>query len=298
MHDTKAAKKLLIKDIAVILLMIISFFLMVFNVNYFLWFFHQNSEKFGVCVYIFALFYLPQILFIVIFLGRWIYLKGKERKPIEGANAANAKNASQLAVSALSAVDFENTVSAADSGNVSPSALTPIARKINLVKEILFMIFVHIFADVHFMVIMVPIILILSFLNDLGMIISGFVILMLFFIVLTRLMILPVLYDFWGEQTQSEIIRKFIYSLKNSVKTRILVLFLCFVFYLIGNMIFSIQLRPDEWRTELLNIDVTIIQIIQAAIGSLICSIIFGLVGDYLVLFSYWWLKRRFKGSI
>ena len=87
---------------------------------------------------------------------------------------------------------------------------------------------------------------------------------------------LPLLYSFLSKNSQSRLIKKFIYALKNKIIVKFFILFLSIIPCLIFNML----TKPDD-----------------ILFSFLVFCLILGLFGSYLFLFLWWEVEKWWKND-
>ncbi len=87
---------------------------------------------------------------------------------------------------------------------------------------------------------------------------------------------LPLLYSFLSKNSQSRLIKKFIYALKNKIIVKFFILFLSIIPCLIFNML----TKPDD-----------------ILFSFLVFCVILGLFGSYLFLFLWWEVEKWWKND-
>lgn len=102
-------------------------------------------------------------------------------------------------------------------------------------------------------------------------------------IIIARLFILPVFYNWFKNIAKDKYIQDFLYKLRYSRKTKLLVLFLSPIPFII-----EIYLLSNGYTTILKEL---LREIATLYIYSLFC----GLLGSYVVLFIYWFIEDKIK---
>lgn len=101
-------------------------------------------------------------------------------------------------------------------------------------------------------------------------------------IMIIRLFVLPIFYNLLKNHTKDKYIQKFLYKLKYSAKTKLLILILSPIPFIIEFLAIFGSVKSG---LELL-----------AGIGTLyLYSLFCGLFGSYLVLFIYWYIEDKIK---
>ena len=133
-------------------------------------------------------------------------------------------------------------------------------------------------ADISFIVKKILAIGLLFLLEDKD--ILGYIFLFLFiFMLLIRLIILPVLYSYLEKNSQYDIVKKFIFGIKTSWFLKLFTLLIAFV---LSTIIINIDFLDISFNLFYLK-------------KCLIASLLFGLVGSYLILFLYWFIVDIIK---
>ena len=99
-------------------------------------------------------------------------------------------------------------------------------------------------------------------------------------LVFLRLLVLPIYYNWLEKRTQNELIKIFIQRLRYSFVTKIFMLF---------PISYVITILCDKLMNWHLNIN------IFAIIPYIVISILLGSMGNYLVLFAYWFIVDLYK---
>ena len=114
---------------------------------------------------------------------------------------------------------------------------------------------------------------------------SAIVLLVILFILIriAKFFILPIMYNFLEKKSTSKFVQKFVYNLKYKLKYKIiLILFL--------HAMTLVFLQRDIFQIS--NTNIILLYIIKF-LSPLILTIPIGLIGNYLVLFLYWYIKEK-----
>ena len=90
---------------------------------------------------------------------------------------------------------------------------------------------------------------------------------------------LPLLYSFLSKNSQSRLIKKFIYALKNKIIVKFFILFLSIIPFLIWNKFNDSLFKKEIWS------------------DFFFFCIVFGLFGSYLFLFLWWEVEKWWRND-
>lgn len=147
----------------------------------------------------------------------------------------------------------------------------------NIFKNILCLIIIHIFANIGSCVILLLGIVMLSRFGDrtpidYTLFLDSLIILFTF----GRLLVLPIAYKKLENSQKFDLVAKFIQNLKQSFRLKIAVLIIAYFSYRsLGFPYFD-----------------------NGFYAQLFQSVIFGLLGNYIVLFAYWFIENKIKNII
>jgi len=96
-----------------------------------------------------------------------------------------------------------------------------------------------------------------------------------------RLFVLPIFYNLLKKYTKNKCVQDFLYKLRYSIKTRLLILILSPIPFIIECLI--------------LFRNANLLELLSSIIPFYILSLFCGLFGSYLVLFLYWYIEDKIK---
>lgn len=113
------------------------------------------------------------------------------------------------------------------------------------------------------------------------------IMLFVLFLAFLRIIYLPILYTVLEKKSKNEIVQRFISCMKNSKKTRVIILLVTLlpVFLYVTYSVFAASSADTE----------TFLFVLHYAGYLLLYTLGFGLFGSYIVLFLWWYLKDKFK---
>ena len=147
----------------------------------------------------------------------------------------------------------------------------------DILKNIACLLIINIIASIgSFVIILLVIAMFEPSDNIISKIFYDFSFQIIFLIVIGRLLILPFAYKKLENSANYKLVSKFIYKLKQSNYLKLIVLVIAyFIFWPLGCPWFS-----------------------SGFYGQLIQSVLLGLVGNYLVLYIYWFIEDKIKNRI
>ena len=149
-------------------------------------------------------------------------------------------------------------------------------------KDLLLVLFANIFADVTIQNFNLGFISIMpGFQDDAAFLEANILAFLITLNMVSRIVILPVVYQYIEEKSDNLILKNFIFNLKKSLKTQILVLFVSLIYsYLLVLNIFAKS-------------DFDIYYAMFLFVLSIFLSLFVGLMGDYIALYLYWYLNNK-----
>lgn len=115
------------------------------------------------------------------------------------------------------------------------------------------------------------------------------IMLFVLFLAFLRIIYLPILYTVLEKKSKNEIVQKFINSMKNNKKTRVIILLVTLlpVFLYVTYSVFAASSADTE----------IFLFVLHYSGYLLLYTLGFGLFGSYLVLFLWWYLMDKFKSK-
>ncbi len=149
-------------------------------------------------------------------------------------------------------------------------------------KDILLVLFANIFADVTIQNFNLSFISIMPGFQDKAALLEANILAFLINLnMISRIVILPVVYQYIEEKSDSLILKNFIFNLKKSLKTKVLILFV--------SVIYSYLFVLNSFNKSNFDINYAIFLFVL----SIFLSLFIGLMGDYLALYLYWYLNKK-----